>query len=62
MARKKRIIGCGCKSCMFGMHHSWGKSQMQATIRSERRQINQALKKEDYDKALDVIVSYGYLD
>ena len=63
MARKNRIIGCGCRRCRWGMHHSsWSKAQMTARVRSARRVVKTALKTGDYDKAQDIITSSGYLD
>jgi len=63
MARKQTVIKCGCRNCIWGMHHSsWGKTKMQATIRSLRRSIKIALRVGDFDKAQDAIISAGYLD
>jgi hypothetical protein len=41
---------------------SWAKSTIQNTIQKLRHRTKQFLKTGEYDKALDVIVSTGYLD
>jgi hypothetical protein len=64
MAQRKQVLwSSSCWMDRHGLHScSWASRQMQATIRSVRRQTRDALKKEDYDRAQDVTVSAGYLD
>jgi hypothetical protein len=63
MAKRNTVILCGCRSCYFGMHNSeYGKAKMRNTVRKLRRYTKQLLKSNNYDAALDVIVSAGYLD
>ena len=63
MARKKKVIKCSCHVCSWGMHRgSYGTTKMQNAIRQLRYGIKQHLKQGEFDKALDVIISTGYLD
>jgi hypothetical protein len=63
MARKKNVIKCSCKQCTWGMHHSsFSKSQMKNCVQKVRHHTKQLLNVGEYDKALDFLVSAGYLD
>jgi hypothetical protein len=63
MGRKKNVIKCSCRNVIWGHHRSsWGKVGMQKAILSLRHKTNQLLKMGEFDKAIDIIVSAGYLD
>ena len=63
MSKKNAVITCGCHQCMgFGRRSAWAKETIQNTIQKLRHRTKHFLKKGDYDKAMDVIVSTGYLD
>ena len=63
MARKRSVIlGCHCNQCMGQPKATRVKTKIQSCIRTVRQRTKQFLKKEEYEKALDVVVSTGYLD
>lgn len=62
MARRKTVIRCGCKRCTWGSHTRYGGFMVQCVIKRIRHKTAQYLKTEQYDKAMDVIESAGYLD
>jgi hypothetical protein len=63
MARKRNVvIGCHCLQCMGSPRRSWAKERIQNCIQQVRQKTKQLLKKQEYDKAMDVLESTGYLD
>jgi hypothetical protein len=62
MAQKKNVIVC-CRRCFRGRRRpSFAKLVIQSTIRRARRKTKQQLASGDFDKAMDVLESTGYLD
>jgi hypothetical protein len=66
MARRNMVLWqSSCRRCRKGLHactDSWNETLMRNAIHSLRRRTKLLLKTEQYDKALDVVVSVGYTD